>query len=242
MKRLTKITWCLMAFALLVLSACGGSAPAAPTVDTAPIFTQAAATIYASQAQTAQAVPSATSAPMSTSTPMASPTPEATDTPLITDTPLPQPSSTPTDTLQAVYITNNNSGSTVSGDSGLNPNMNVTLVGNGLSTYGVTIYAKQTLIFRAQVENLGNVPLEVVANLDIPDGWGESQNMYSDCPTTANLDSRSTCTISWYLVPEGSGQVYLRVYVRGIYIDSAGNTYRITQSPAFVVNVEPPKS
>ena len=84
MKSLTKISWLLMAFSLVVLSACGGgNAAATPTVDTGPIYTEIASTALALQTQTAQAVPTATD------TPQASSTPEATNTPLITDTPLP---------------------------------------------------------------------------------------------------------------------------------------------------------
>ena len=72
-----------MAFCLFALSACGGAAAGAPTVDTAPIFTKIASTALAYQTQTALVVPTATH------TPQASPTLEATNTPLITDTPMP---------------------------------------------------------------------------------------------------------------------------------------------------------
>ena len=84
MKRLTKISWLLIALTLLGLSACGGGrAAATPTVDTALIFTQIASTALALQTQTVLAMPTATS------TPQISPTPQKTNTPLITDTPLP---------------------------------------------------------------------------------------------------------------------------------------------------------
>jgi hypothetical protein len=84
MKHLIKISWLLIAIPLLALSACGGGGLAAtPTVDTAPIYTQIAATALAMQAQTALAVPTATN------TPQASPTPEVTSTPQSADTPLP---------------------------------------------------------------------------------------------------------------------------------------------------------
>ena len=84
MKRLTKISWLLIALTLLGLSACGGgSAAATPTVDTALIFTQIASTALALQTQTVLAMPTATS------TPQISATPQKTNTPLITDTPLP---------------------------------------------------------------------------------------------------------------------------------------------------------
>jgi Ig-like domain from next to BRCA1 gene len=78
-----KIPWLLMAFSLLALSGCGGGAAGAPTVDTAPIYTQLASTAVALQTQTAQAMPTATD------TPLVSPTPEASNTPLFTDTLLP---------------------------------------------------------------------------------------------------------------------------------------------------------
>ena len=84
MKRLTKMSWLLIALTLLGLSACGGGSPAAtPTVDTAPVFTEIASTALALQTQTVLAMPKATS------TPKISPTPQKTNTPLITDTPLP---------------------------------------------------------------------------------------------------------------------------------------------------------
>ena len=83
MKRLTKISWLLIALTLLGLSACGGgSAAATPTVDTAPVFTQIASTALALQTQTVLAMPTATS------TPKVSPNPQTTNTPTITITPL----------------------------------------------------------------------------------------------------------------------------------------------------------
>jgi Ig-like domain from next to BRCA1 gene len=100
MKNLARISWLLIAFILLALSACGGgSAAATPTGDTASIYTQIASTALALQTQTALAVPTATN------TPQASPTLKATNTPLITDTPLPgTPSATPL-TLKTPKIT-----------------------------------------------------------------------------------------------------------------------------------------
>jgi hypothetical protein len=120
------------------------------------------------------------------------------------------------------------------------PNMNVTLIANNLYTYATTIYAGKSLIFRARVQNTGNVALQVVANLNVPPGWDVDQDKFSDCP--AKLAANDTCTISWYFTPQVSGQVFLRVYARGIYTDAAGNAQRITQSPAFIFNVNPPKS
>ena len=117
------------------------------------------------------------------------------------------------------------------------PCMGVTLSGNDLYTYAETVPTGKQFIFRAQVQNTSNVPLQVVANLAVPDGWGVTQNQFSDCPSTADLAHKDTCTISWYFNPMVTGQVYLRVYVRAYYIDSYGNTQRITTAPAFIVNV-----
>ena len=223
MKRIPKISWLFMAFSLLALSACGsGGAPVAPTVDTAPIFTQVALTAIALQTQIAQAVPSATD------TPLASPTPQATNTPTATNTPL--PTSTPTATALVLPASPNSAGPI--------PSMNVTLIANDTSTDSATVPINKVLIFRAEVKNTSDIPLQVVANLTVPDGWGVSENQFSDCPSTAELAYKDTCTITWKFNPTVSGQVILRVYVRGIYTDSAGNTQRITQSPAFVFNVE----
>lgn len=130
--------------------------------------------------------------------------------------------------------------STTTVNTNIYPRMNVTLIANNLYTYAATIYADKPLIFRARVQNTGNVALQVVANLDYPQGWDVDQDKFSNCP--AKLAVNDTCTISWYFTPQVSGQVILRVYARGIYTDAAGNTQRITQSPAFIFNVNPPKS
>ena len=132
------------------------------------------------------------------------------------------------------------SSSTTTVNTNIYPRMNVTLIANNLYTYATTIYADKSLIFRARVQNTGNVPLQVVANLDVPQGWDVDQDKFSDCPT--KLAVNDTCTISWYFTPQVSGQVILRVYARGIYTDAGGNTQRITQSPSFIFNVKPPKS
>ena len=84
MKHLTKISCLLIALTLLGLYACGGgNATATPTVDSAPVFTQIAATALALQTQTVLAMPA------ETSTPQVSLTPQTTNNPLITNTPLP---------------------------------------------------------------------------------------------------------------------------------------------------------
>jgi hypothetical protein len=94
-------------------------------------------------------------------------------------------------------------------------------------------------IFRAVVENTSWVPLQVVGNLAVPNGWGVTQDPYNGCPSTANLGHKQTCTLSWYFNPMTAGQVFLRVYVRAYYVDTLGNTQRITSSPAFIVNAVP---
>jgi hypothetical protein len=120
--------------------------------------------------------------------------------------------------------------------------MSVTLITIDLYTYSATVYAEKGLIFHAQVENTSDIPLQVVGNLTVPQDWTVDENVFSDCPTTASLGHKVTCTITWKFTPQVSGQVYLRVYVRGYYTDSAGNTQRITQWSVFIFNVEPPKS
>lgn len=119
------------------------------------------------------------------------------------------------------------------------PNMRVTLTANDSRYYSATIYAGKSLIFRAKVKNIGTVPLQVTANLTVPQNWDVDQNKFSDCPDS--LAVRSSCTISWYFTPQVSGLIFLRVYVRAFYTNSAGDSKRITQSPAFIFYVKPPK-
>jgi hypothetical protein len=119
------------------------------------------------------------------------------------------------------------------------PSMNVTLVGNDMAYYAETVKTGKQFIFRAEVENSSFVPLQVVANLAVPNGWGVTQDSYNSCPGTASLAHKQTCWISWYFNPLVAGQVYLRVYVRAYYTDVYGNTQRITQAPAFIVNAVP---
>ena len=147
---------------------------------------------------------------------------------------------TPGQTISQATSSSSTSVTTSSVTTQIFPNMNVTLIANNLYTYAATIYADKALIFRARVQNTGNVPLQVVANLNVPQGWDVDQDKFSDCPT--KLAVNKTCTISWYFTPQVSGQVFLRAYARGIYTDAAGNTQRITQSPAFIFYVNPPKS
>jgi hypothetical protein len=236
MKPYLKIFWLLMVFFLLALPACGSAGLAGePTVDTAPIFTQVALTAVAMQTQVAlAAVPPVSNTPVAT-LPEATATPEATPTPLPTDTP--PPTSTPTPKPVVVYIPTSTGGGTPS--VGLVPSMVVTLSANGTSTYSVTIPTGKPLIMRAEVKNTSATPLHVVANLTVPDGWDVDQNTFSDCPETDTLAHSQSCTISWYFTPQVTGQVILRVYVRGIYTDSAGNSQRITDSPAIIFTVAP---
>ena len=119
------------------------------------------------------------------------------------------------------------------------PSMSVTLTGNDVATYSETVKTGKQFIFRAIVVNTSNVPLQVVASLAVPTGWGVTQNMFNSCPSTANLAHKQSCEISWYFNPLVTGQVYLRVYVKAFYLDVYGNTQRITQAPAFIVNVVP---
>jgi hypothetical protein len=119
------------------------------------------------------------------------------------------------------------------------PSMRVTLIANNLYTYAMTIYAEKPLIFRARVQNTGDIPLQVVANLIVPQGWDVDQNKYSDCPN--KLAINDTCTISWYFTPRVAGEVILRAYAKGFYNTSSG-TNRISVSPAFIFHVKPPKS
>jgi hypothetical protein len=237
MKPLLKMSWLFMTFILLTLNACGGSPAAAPTADTGPVFTQIASTAQALQAtnqalqtQLAQAEATISSAPQATPTLAATSTPQITDTLLPTSTPSPKP------TIPVVPAATSVGGTSSGGPT---PSMDVTLLANGLSGFEATISVGTSLIFKAQVKNTSAIPLQVVANLAVPDGWDVDQNTFSDCPTTESLDKNDSCIISWYFTPHGSGQVYLRVYARGIYTDSAGNSSRITDSPAYLINVVP---
>jgi hypothetical protein len=178
-----------------------------------------ASTAWALQTQTAQAVPSPTA------TPLPSPTLEATNTPTIT----PSPSSTPTATKYVVPATPTAGGPI--------PSMFVTLTANDKYTDTAEVPTGKVLIFRAEVQNTNNIPLQVVANLTVPDGWVVVENMFNDCPITADLRLNKKCTISWKFRPNGTGQVILRVYVRGLYTDAAGTSQRITRSPAFFFTV-----
>jgi hypothetical protein len=237
MKHLTKLSWLLMALALLALPACGGGAPAVPTVDTFPLFTQVAGTAVALQTQIAQVAMTETSiAALPTAVPATS-TPQPTNTPLPTNTLAPTSTSTPKPVV--VYPTPNG---TQSANTGPVPTMDVTLLVNDMETNTASIYAGKPLILRARVENTSTIPMQVTANLTVPDGWDVDQDAFSDCPTDDSFDLHEVCTISWYFTPQVSGQLTLRVYVRGHYTDISGNSQRITDSPAFIFAVQPAKS
>jgi hypothetical protein len=79
-KYLVKKSWLLLFCILLALTACGGGLATTPTVDTASIYTQLAATSFFMSTQTAKAA---------SPTPAETATRSITNTPLLTDTPLP---------------------------------------------------------------------------------------------------------------------------------------------------------
>ena len=102
--------------------------------------------------------------------------------------------------------------------------------------YWTRTYAGTPFTLQVKVLNNGNVSLQIVANLTTPSGW-DFDNTYSDCPTA--LAVGSYCTLSWVFTPQDTGYAYPRVYVRGFYTDSYGYSQRITQSPAYLVIVDP---
>src|SRR5512141_1546233 len=70
--------------------------------------------------------------------------------------------------------------------SGIFPSMEVTLSSGG-STFASTVFVGKPIIFRAQVKNTGNVPLQVIANLTVPQNWDVDQEKYSDCTDSLSL-------------------------------------------------------
>ena len=88
----------------------------------------------------------------------------------------------------------------------------------------------QNVTFQVDVKNNGNVFLQIVANLTPPPSW-DATELSSNC--TSGLGFGGTCTLTWILTPHAIGGGQVRVYVRGLYTDSTGNTNRITQSPAY---------
>jgi hypothetical protein len=104
----------------------------------------------------------------------------------------------------------------------------------GGSYFKATVSAGTQFTFEAKVLNNGDVPLQVIALLDIPSGWDLNES-YDDCPDALHVGA--VCTFSWVFIPRSRGSVLTRVYVRGFYTDPYGSTQRVTASPGFVVNV-----
>jgi len=131
--------------------------------------------------------------------------------------------------------------SSVAASTGSNslPAMKVTLLANDVAGTSATLYAGQPLSFRARVQNTGHVPLQILAHLNVPQGWDVDEDPYSDCPD--QLAVNGTCTISWKFTPQVRGQVYLWTYVKAIYTLPSGVTSRFTVAPQFIFNVQPPR-
>lgn len=104
----------------------------------------------------------------------------------------------------------------------------------GGSYFRTTLRLNQPLTFQARVRNNGDVPLQVVANLDTPAGWDLGE-VLEDCPDALHVGA--VCTFSWEFTPRVTGSVLLRVYVRGFYTDPFGSQQRVTDSPGYVINV-----
>ena len=114
------------------------------------------------------------------------------------------------------------------------PSMIVTpMVGSSYFTSTSNVGTKIT--FQTKIKNNGDVTLKLTANLTPPEDW-DVDAQYNDCPT--NLGIGSTCTYTWVFTPRVSGYVWVRVYARGLYTDFNGNTQRITNSSAYLFEVE----
>jgi hypothetical protein len=81
------------------------------------------------------------------------------------------------------------------------PNMYAYLLSNG-SYYTSTVYTGNKITLQANVQNSGNVPLQIVANLTAPSGW-DVNDKYDNCGTLA---AGSMCTLTWVFTPQVSGQ------------------------------------
>ena len=79
------------------------------------------------------------------------------------------------------------------------PNMYVSLLSGG-SSYTSTVYTGKQLTFQAKVQNAGNVPLQIVANLTAPSNW-DVNDKYDNCGTLA---VGSSCTLTWVFTPQVS--------------------------------------
>ena len=106
----------------------------------------------------------------------------------------------------------------------------------GNNYYSSTSYVGAQITYQITVYNNGNVSLQILANLTAPYKW-DVNDTYSDCPDL--LGAGSHCTLTWLITPQDTGYAYLRVYVRGFYTDSSGDSQRVTGSPAFLFVVDP---
>jgi LysM repeat protein len=104
----------------------------------------------------------------------------------------------------------------------------------GGSYYQATVSLGAPFTLEARVLNNGDMPLQVIANLDIPAGW-DLNATYDDCPDALHVGA--ICTFSWAFTSQVRGSVLARVYVRGFYTDPWGASQRVTASPGFVINV-----
>jgi hypothetical protein len=102
----------------------------------------------------------------------------------------------------------------------------------GGAYFQATVRVGQPFTFQARVRNNGDVPLQVIANLDTPGNW-DLGDVRSDCQDTLHVGG--TCTFSWVFTPRVNGSVLMRVYVRGFYTDPYGSQQRVTDSPGYVV-------
>jgi len=104
----------------------------------------------------------------------------------------------------------------------------------GSSFYQATAYVGTQFTFQADVTNNGDVPLQVIADLTPPSGWDVNEE-YNNCPDSLNVGN--LCTFTWVFTPHNRGVVYVRVYAKGLYTDSNGDSQHTTKSPAFFFNV-----
>jgi LysM domain/NPCBM-associated, NEW3 domain of alpha-galactosidase len=106
----------------------------------------------------------------------------------------------------------------------------------GSNYYSSSSSVGTQLAYQVTLYNNGNTPLQITANLNSPSGW-DVNAAYDDCPDS--LSAGSHCTLTWLLTPQDTGYDYIRVYVRGFYTDSSGESQRVTASPAFLFVVNP---
>jgi LysM repeat protein len=104
----------------------------------------------------------------------------------------------------------------------------------GGNFFQAAVSAGTQFTFQTKVLNNGDVPLQVIANLTPPSDWEDGN--YNDCPGVLNVGA--VCTFTWVFTPHNRGSILVRVYVRGFYTDPYGASQRVTNSPAFVFNVQ----